>query len=83
MFSVPPGCDTGGIHHASLFVLRGRAPTNQSPHVCSLTLVQLPHFPRETLIDPRISKRDCDNTFQRSKAMGFDPETKNADHGGC
>lgn len=59
----------------SLFCVAGHQLINH-PYVCSLTLVQLPHFPRETLIDLRISKGDCDNTVQRSKAVGFDPETK-------
>lgn len=76
MSLVPLGCDTGeSIVLLCLFCVTGHRLINH-PYLCCLTLVQLPHFPYESLIDLRISKRDCDSTSTRSKAMSFDAQTQ-------
>lgn len=57
-----------------LFCVAGHRLINH-PHLCCLTLMQLPRFPWEHLIDPGISKRDCDGTLAGSRATSFDPQT--------
>lgn len=83
MFSVPPGCDTGGIHHASLFVLHGRAPTNQSPLRLFSNLGAITTLPTRDFNWSGDIKERLWQHFLKVKGHGLWSRDYNADHGGC
>lgn len=70
MFSAPPGCVTGESIMLLCLFLRGPAPDRSitPPLMPNLAAIAI-HVPRGPLIDPRISKRDCDTAPEKVEGL--------------